>query len=88
MCTVKKELLIDFRDLRCIDIECAECGMHTTIDVADRRTKIPPKCPGCQAIFESVGLQGALLKYMEIYRMLVDLKQKITIRIPMEEEKP
>ena len=85
---MKKELILDFQDIRRIDIECSDCGVHTTIDVADRRTKIPGKCPGCQAIFESVGLQGALGHYLEAYRNLVALKQNITVRIPMEAEKP
>ena len=84
MCSVNKELILDFKDLRRIDIECAECGTHTTIDVSDKRTKIPGKCPSCQVIFENVGLQQALINYLEVYRRLVDLKQNVTIRVPID----
>lgn len=83
MCSVTKELVLDFKDLRNIDVECGECGMHTAMDIADRRTKIPGKCPGCQTIFESVGLQNALMNYMEAYRALAQLKQKVKVRIPL-----
>lgn len=85
---MNQELILDFTDLRWIDIQCAQCGMHTVLDVADDRTHIPGHCPGCQLAYESVGLRDPLIYFMRAYRNLTALKQKISVRVPIDSKTP
>jgi hypothetical protein len=84
MCRVKKELVLDFKDLRMLDIECHECGMRMTFDVSDERTQVPGACPGCHADFDRVSVMGSLRKYVDAYRVICELQQKVTVRISIE----
>ena len=85
MCSVRKELILDFRDIRCIDVECDQCGIHVVIDVTNNKMRAPGKCPSCQREFDSSGVQDSINAYITAHQMIGRLKQKITIHVPIED---
>ena len=86
MCNVTKELILEFKEFRMVDVECA-CGTHVTIDASKNGVKVPAHCPGCGVIFELVGLQNALIHYVQAYGALIQIPQKITVRVALENQK-
>jgi DNA-directed RNA polymerase subunit RPC12/RpoP len=84
MTFMRKDLTLDIGDIRNLDIQCSECGVHITMDILDERTKIPKLCPSCHHEFELVGVQQAIAAYMDGCRTLVKVRHKITVHVPVE----
>jgi hypothetical protein len=88
VCRVKKELILDFKDLRHIDIACHQCGMHMVLDASDERIRVPAFCAGCHADFDSVSVVGSIRKYVDAYRVICELRQVVTVRVPIDDAPP
>ena len=80
MCAVRKELLVDFSDLRYFEVECG-CGTRISIDLESRTALLPSACPGCN---QDLQLKNSLISLAEQYQYLKNLKQAaVRIRVPL-----
>ena len=84
MTLMQKALTLDLNDIRLLDIQCSECGVHVGMDVLDERTQIPKLCPSCRHEFELVGVQQAIGAYMAGCRTLAKVRHKITVHVAVE----
>jgi hypothetical protein len=50
MCALRRELCIDFSELRVIEIRC-QCGTTMSFDIASEESLAPLGCPGCRSQF-------------------------------------
>lgn len=85
---MKKELIVDFKDLRHVDIGCHQCSTHMVIDAGDDRVGVPTFCAGCHLDFDEVSVVGSLRSYVAAYRMISKLRQNVSIRVPFDDPAP
>ena len=69
---MKKELVVDFRDLRFVSVECGKCHSEITLDAGSSSADdFPVECPCCH---ESIGMhmKNRLKQFKDAYRVLTD----------------
>ena len=81
---MEKTLVLDFKELRYIVIECSKCRVKITFDMSQSNSRIPGACPSCGQPFDLVSVQTPLASFREIYRMLTSLEHRITVQVPLE----
>jgi hypothetical protein len=85
MCAVKRELVIDFAELGCVEVRC-KCETIVLMSVKGDHARTAYKCPGCG---ESYGdtFTHALTQFREVYRLFGVVEKdsaapSVGIRIP------
>jgi NAD-dependent SIR2 family protein deacetylase len=86
MLATERELILDFKELGSIALECAECHAQTILDATQKKTRVPARCPSCQTDFDPVSVQGALSSFLDTYRLLSQVKHRITLRVKVSEK--
>jgi hypothetical protein len=87
MCALRRELAIDFADLRSLEIRC-KCGTTVVFDVSANDTVTPQNCPGCREPFGDT-FTKALREFKEAFQLfgIVNQDKKpptVGVRIPFE----
>jgi hypothetical protein len=87
MCALRRELAIDFAELRCLEIRC-NCGTKITIDIGGKDLLTPKMCPGCNGAFGDT-FEKSLQTFKQAYRgfVLVNIDSKLPsvgLRIPFD----
>jgi hypothetical protein len=79
VCALKREISVDFAELRHIEIECS-CGTGILVDLTNKNALSPCACPGCHLDLKTKDL---LDSFKELYRALAGLEQAtVRFRIP------
>lgn len=96
----KKELIIDFRDLRRLSVECPKCGRVTIFDIErdtihSQDTNVgfmAPHCPRCHLHFDEdeeyaqlKGVVQSIESYRFAYQKLEKFGAYVQARIPAPE---
>ena len=84
MCAMQKELILDFDELKHISVTCLQCGAITTVDVTNEKMRPAGRCPSCFREFDSHSTQEAIAAFVEAYRKVSRLKDRIAFRITLE----
>jgi len=87
MCAVRREISIDFKELRRLSISC-RCGTVITMDAGPQAKSVPVSCPGCGKAFSDMCSQ-AIRSFRESYRLLELAPESdaptVSIQIPFPE---
>jgi hypothetical protein len=79
MCALNREILVDFAELRHIEIECS-CGTGILVDLTNKKALSPGACPGCHL---DLKIKDLLDSFKELYRALTGLEEAaVRLRIP------
>jgi len=84
MLAMRKEMVLDFSELRSVRLQCKDCGVGIALDMADKRTRIPAKCPGCNSEFDRQSVQGSLGAFQDAYKSLSNLEHRVSVGIVVE----
>ena len=80
-----KQIVIDFADLRHVEITCARCGSRVAFDAKNPKAHAPVGCSGCDVKFNEVAVQNPLRAFIEIYWALTQPDQQLTFRVIVQE---
>ena len=85
MCIVKRELVIDFAELGCVEVRC-KCGTVVLMSVKGDHARTAYKCPGCGDPYGDV-FGRALTQFREVYHLFAVVEAEssmpsVGVRIP------
>lgn len=84
VCALKREISVDFAELRHIEIECS-CGTGILVDLTNNALS-PGACPGCHL---DLKIKDLLDSFKELYRALAGLERATArFRIPWGSSEP
>lgn len=80
--TIRRELVIDFKDLSQMVLPCPKC--ESTITILVRTAEVPQECPSCHEEYDPAFRQ-AVRDFRQVYKRLTDPKSRsVQFRIAAE----
>jgi ribosomal protein S27E len=55
---MEKRLILDFKGLHLIGIECGGCKTQTLVDISNEEAKVPVQCTSCGQFFHAGVVNG------------------------------
>ena len=77
---MEKRLILDFKELHVVGIECIDCKTQTLIDIR-AKASFPVVCPACNRPFYHNMLESPLQKLVVALRSMADFELKVTAHI-------
>jgi uncharacterized Zn finger protein len=85
MLSMKRQIALDFADLRYIEIKCSNCQAKTTLDAKSVKSRGPDRCCGCGVMFEGIAVSEPVRSFIEVYRTMTHKDQRVTFRVVVDD---
>lgn len=82
---MKKQIALDFADLRYVEVTCANCAAKTTIDALNQKSRAPETCGGCGVTFDVMAIRNPITSFIDVYRTLTHADQRAKFRVVVED---
>ena len=73
------ELIFDAKEMKVIQVTCANCGLGIVFDCTNEKARPPAQCPGCNLIDQE--MYSWLTGYQKWYIAIVGSKKAFHFRV-------
>jgi len=81
MLAMIKQLVLDFSDLRYLEIACPACKATLTLDAKSENSSVPASCFGCGKPYDEISVRHPVRTFVQIYSTLCDPKQAMEFKV-------
>ena len=81
----ERELILDAKEMRIVEISCPKCGAGIVFDAAKNDQNPPSRCPSCESGATDPEMFTWLTGYRKWYQSIAASQKKFRFRIPINE---